>query len=378
MAEARLSLRDLFVKQNREIPIPGYFRRWIPYLGPTLAWMVVAFRQIFYLHASSHPRAETPFPATSDEISRWSGLARSTFWENIKDPRLAWFVVQIPQTMRWKPDAATGQPRQKPNIYRFTATMPLTPGRRAGPAGLVDRSQRSRRSSCGTGTGHPDAGRGDFTSITRPSQPGKPGPNPRAFGRAGRGPTSRRQAVRQTFAEVQKLADRLEAHLMPRSDLIFVTWYFLLNWVPKLGGGPAWLVTLLRDRCFFSRGDAPSRRTVRLQGGAQEAAAMLGFNRPKTISEWLPPMNDRPTWESAGKPTDARRAHRKAATRDLTGRFLTRQDGNPLGTWQFQVAPYGEEPLIEDHQFAYDCLLDWVGTFLRAEIGERSMRCWTR
>jgi hypothetical protein len=55
------SLRDEFVHPNRIIVIPGYFQRWLPYLGPTLAWIVVAFRQAMFMATHREARVILKF-----------------------------------------------------------------------------------------------------------------------------------------------------------------------------------------------------------------------------------------------------------------------------------------------------------------------------
>ena len=46
---AHQSLRDALTEPHKVVVIPGYYRRWVSFLGPTLAWIVVAFRQVMYL-----------------------------------------------------------------------------------------------------------------------------------------------------------------------------------------------------------------------------------------------------------------------------------------------------------------------------------------
>ena len=53
-------------------------------------------------------------------------------------------------------------------------------------------------------------------------------------------------------AQFQDLAEQLAKHLMPPKDLVILTHYFVTHWLPKLGPGAGWLVTLLRDRGYWS------------------------------------------------------------------------------------------------------------------------------
>lgn len=54
-------------------------------------------------------------------------------------------------------------------------------------------------------------------------------------------------------AQFQELLDRLAHHLMPSKDLIFLTHYFVSHWLPRLGTGPGWFVTLMRDRGYVNQ-----------------------------------------------------------------------------------------------------------------------------
>ena len=44
----------------------------------------------------------------------------------------------------------------------------------------------------------------------------------------------------------------------------------------------------MRDRCYVGKDNL--RDNVWIRGGYAEIAHMLGLQRPKTISEWLPPV----------------------------------------------------------------------------------------
>ena len=107
------SLRDEFVHPNRVIVIPGYFQRWLPYLGPTLAWIVVAFRQAMFMATHREARTDVDFEISPASVARWAGVGRTTLWRKLDDWMLGWFIKR------------TDRERNK---FRFVASMPLTPG----------------------------------------------------------------------------------------------------------------------------------------------------------------------------------------------------------------------------------------------------------
>ena len=88
-------------------------------------------------------------------------------------------------------------------------------------------------------------------------------------------------------AQFQDLADRLAQHLMPPKDLVFLTHYFVTHWLPRLGSGPGWFITLLRDRGYINLRTGELRDEVTLPGGYAEVARWLGLKRVKTVWEWL-------------------------------------------------------------------------------------------
>jgi hypothetical protein len=87
--------------------------------------------------------------------------------------------------------------------------------------------------------------------------------------------------------QYQKLADKLAHHLMPPKDLVFLTHYFVSHWLPRLGPGPGWFVTLMRDRGYINQRTGEVRDEILLPEGYAEAARWLGLKRVKTVWEWL-------------------------------------------------------------------------------------------
>ena len=88
-------------------------------------------------------------------------------------------------------------------------------------------------------------------------------------------------------AQFQELADKLAHHLMPPKDLVFLTHYFVSHWLPRLGPGPGWFVTLMRDRGYINQRTGEVRDEILLPEGYAEAARWLGLKRVKTVWEWL-------------------------------------------------------------------------------------------
>ena len=52
------------------------------------------------------------------------------------------------------------------------------------------------------------------------------------------------------------------------------------------------MITLLRDQCYHNRETGELRDTITLKDGYRELANALGIERPKTIGDWLPPLDE--------------------------------------------------------------------------------------
>jgi hypothetical protein len=359
---AHASLRDEFIHPHRVTVIPGYFQRWLPYLGPTLAWIVVAFRQAMFMATHQEACAEVNFAVSPSSVARWAGIYRTTLWRRLDDKPLGWFLKRI---------------QRGDNVFRFIASMPLTPGDAEAlsawltAVGVCEDPISALEKALATESG--------FTLPTPPPPPTQAhldmDPNPqsvqdivlRVCGRIEK---------KAMLNKILRMADQLTARLMPPGDAIYVTHYFLLHHLPELGAAPAWLVTLLRDRCYTSK-DNP-RDSVWIRGGYTEIARMLGLQRPKTISEWLPAVFENKTNPRhshidipSGNTGHERRAELRVGRRSLLQQFITRaeyQTSFNTPSCGFKVSLI--EPLSPEDQGVYDWVIDQAGTYL--ETGDRS------
>jgi hypothetical protein len=352
------SLRDALTEPHKVVVIPGYFRRWVPFLGPTLAWIVVGFRQVMYLSTRHKVKQNVAFRTSPQQVARWAGIARNTLWRNLKDHRLRWFLKQ--------PDPGK-------HVYEFIATMPLTPGdadqlqhflikvgAQSDPITALERALNTP------------------VSQILPYPPLQPEekhlemePMPRSVQDVVIDACGNIKA--SAFKQVTELADQLAAHLIPPKDVIVLSHYFLLNWVKHLGTAPSWFITLLRDQCYIGKDEI--RNTVWVHGGDPEIAQMLGLNRPKTISEWLTPLEDsrfeRPLRDpSTARKNDSRnvRTARREIKRNLVRRFVERidyLDQSHNTAWQFKVNLV--EPLVPEDQENYDRAINLIAVFLETD-----------
>jgi len=89
--------------------------------------------------------------------------------------------------------------------------------------------------------------------------------------------------------DLQAASETLHRKIISSFGTILLTHYFLETVIPyaKLTPAQAWLVALLRDRCYFNRNTGEVRDEVLVRGGYEELADRLGLKRSKTVWEWI-------------------------------------------------------------------------------------------
>ena len=353
------SLQAAIIRPNQIVAVPGYFLRWLPFLGSAKAWIVVALRQAFFFCNNTKPSTGQHFEASGNQIARWAGMSRQTVHNHLKtlsgQEGLGAFIERA--------ESENGQQ----NRFRFKAEMPLTPadagrlrdwfvtqGGRSQPAEALDKAL-----------------------SLQPKQL-IPYPAP-ATDSSARGsiPLTVGQVVltacevgpaHSDYATLLDQAEHLAARLMPPQDQLIITHYFLRHWLPLLGAGPAWMITLLRDQIYHNRETGELRDHVELRNGYRELAQALGISRPKTIGDWLPAME---TMAHAKQESASDAWKKRQATRALVARFLDKtadridNSGWQKTRWTLKVRP--DEPLVSEHQSGVQHLLQLSGEVI--EIG---------
>ena len=89
--------------------------------------------------------------------------------------------------------------------------------------------------------------------------------------------------------DLQEASEALHRKIISSFGTILLTHYFLETVIPnaKLTPPQAWLVALLRDRCYINRNTGEVRDEVLVRGGYEELADRLGLKRSKTVWEWI-------------------------------------------------------------------------------------------
>jgi len=282
------SIYDEIVQPDHVIVVPGYFMRYIPLLGLELAWLYIGFRQAAY-EAGAARQTGKKFGAPSKKVAHFSGMSTRTFWRWVAKPetwkRLRWLVKQVDSEPRWS-RGKDGRPHQSSRYYRVTMNPPLTPfdeqslrfwlyrqlAQGKTPVGVI---QSALETPVDELIPWPDKVTADEDITDEPHSV-----QDVLQAVCGAIPESQR-------TQYQELADKLAHHLMPPKDLVFLTHYFVSHWLPRLGPGPGWFVTLMRDRGYINQRTGEVRDEILLPEGYAEAARWLGLKRVKTVWEWL-------------------------------------------------------------------------------------------
>ncbi len=282
------SIYDEIVQPDQVIVVPGYFVRYIPLLGLELAWLYIGFRQAAY-EAGAARQPGKKFGAPSKKVAHFSGMSLRTFWRWAAKPetwkRLRWLVKQVDSAPRWS-QGKDGRPHQSARYYRVAMSLPLTPFDERSLRAWLYRQLAQGKTPVAV----------IQSALETPVDELIPWPeNVNADDEIMDEPHSVQDVLQAVCgsipesqrAQFQELADKLAQHLMPSKDLIFLTHYFVSHWLPRLGPGPGWFVTLMRDRGYINQRTGELRDEILVSEGYAEVARWLGLKRVKTVWEWL-------------------------------------------------------------------------------------------
>ncbi len=274
--EAYDSVYEQIVRPDRAVYLPGYFRRWLRSIGPDLGWMYVSFRQAAYRHGGRNDQFTNRFSAA--ELAKRAGITERTFWNRSANPatweKLKGLVTRVSEDAKWDTSSAT--PKQLPRKFTVAMTIPLTPTDAASLRNWLVNNSEKYGGAEGALRAAVSASVDELIPLEAKAQ-GQP--------------LTIRQLVRDLFGGeleaklLDALASAIQNNIMPSTDQVKITVYFMEHILAHLGAGPGWVVTLLRDRCFASENE--TRNRVVVKGGYAEIASWLGINRVKTVWEWL-------------------------------------------------------------------------------------------
>jgi hypothetical protein len=282
-------LWNQIVQPHRIVALDRYFiQYWLPLLGPNAASMVLAIRQVSFLHQQD---AADVIQATAPEIASWMGVNKGTFWRRLKAAPLllTWFMQKIEDRSSWVIDEKTGDVGRKPNKYRVWGDIPLTPAHQAAVEAWLKSNNVEK--------GLPMAIHAlklardvDIEQIldhdAQPPSGHVPQEKPRAIWQIVRDLVGGFPEHTKKVEEVILLSDELENRIVQPENKVIFTWYFIRDWQRSLGSGPWWLVALLRSRGYYSQISGELRDLVLMEGGVDEIAHCLGVTS-ESVFIWM-------------------------------------------------------------------------------------------
>lgn len=367
IAPLRTSLYEIIARPRSVVVVPAYLLRWLPYLGPDKGWFLIAMRQRYFQtfgkKVTRQPHGQV-FTASREQIARWSGLGKNLafqFLQELDQPHqegkfLSWFMQSFEQG------------RGKAKTYTFRADMPLTPAdAEALETWLLAHGIRDTPvETLQLALEHQPRDLLSFPTPTPSVHHLQLSPTPLTIQEVVLN-TAGLLPAQPAYLPVKRLADALQNHLQSPADNLLLSHYFLLEWLPRLGRIPGWVITILRDRGFIDHHTGIRRDRIKLEGGYGELAKLLNVSE-RQIRDWLPAWEHMVrrggeeheglgALESTGKTSSAWAKHQ--AKRSLVSTFLDKTatvdwKGAKETTYEFKVKL--EEPLTPEHQEIHDLL----------------------
>ncbi len=278
---------DELVAPARIVAIPGYFSRLLPEIGARAAWLYVGWRQAVWNGERGHEGGSRSRRIAVSQVTRYSGLGRRTFFRAAEDPvtwqSLAGLVERQDLTPHWT-QGRNRRSHRLPNKYTVHLTLPLS---QADSHSVMEwLTECIRNGSSLLDALKQAAGVKELVGELLPLAGPVPNHEPTA------------QTVMDLAAslnhgelspELQAAAEKLHRKIISGFGALLITHYLLEKVIPrsKLTPPQAWLVALLRDRCYVNTQTGEVRDEVVIRGGYGELADWLGLARPKTIWEWV-------------------------------------------------------------------------------------------
>lgn len=123
--QAYANIYNELVKPDKVFVGTQYFRRrWVPLLGPALAWIIVALRQHCYWRKSTGEKRDWCL-ITQEELAAEVGVSPATLKRLLKHPHAGKFIVKIKHRYRY--DARLGKRIRQKSMYQIRMDDPLVP-----------------------------------------------------------------------------------------------------------------------------------------------------------------------------------------------------------------------------------------------------------
>ncbi len=282
------------VDPEKVVSVSRYFvKYWLPILGPQFSSMVLAFKQLRFLHRI---RTDDSFEVHGAEILRWNRVDESTFYHHLNNPHplLSWFVETATSMEPKFERGEGGRVSRKSRKYIVYGGVPLSPPHQAAvvqflrelgagpdPSGTLSALNKALKV--------PDSElenllESSFNIYLEGGSSDHP-QQPRTVLDIVRGLLGSNQ-LEVPIERLAKLCEEFENRLVRPDRSLLLTWYFIQNWQPLLKSAAFWFIVTLRSRGFYDKHSTELRDTFWIDGGYAELETILGVSS-ETISGWL-------------------------------------------------------------------------------------------
>jgi hypothetical protein len=364
-------LKEAIQRPERIHVMPAYLLRWIPYLGTGPFWTMVGFRQALYEQSGCAPKEQVTFEISLRRVADLIGANKDTVKSHRDDGRLQWFLEYNP-TRKYNRDPISGEARRVAHEYAFLATAPPTPGdqdllqewllNEGIESGPLQALKRARQLPARDILGYPAA---KPTALQKRRQPDG---NSRTFLQVILSllPPDLGSERRTQLLEAAEL---LVEHLVAGFGQVFMSHYFLGEWLPLLGASPGLAITLARQHGYYNTRTGELREKFVLPGGYEALATQLGKSLNTTV-QFMPTISkgNKPGAKSKS-PQDMNERNQQRAARRQQVRAYTEQfiyESRRLHNGKLGLGVSMQDPLTPDHAVEYRQALDLIGWFYDA------------
>ncbi len=274
IAEDHDSAYAAITQPQKVIVVPRYFiTHWLPLLGPSPAWLVLAFRQSAFVSKCPRPEAVRALPVR--KLGAWAGLSHGQIWNLLQQSGwLGWFVRRVSRSTQ----------RQESDVWGVRTSVPVAPHhlseirRRAhahlqavpelGPERLAQHLLEESAEI--------------LQSLERPAAGEQVAPH------------SVQDILEEHYGSLDgktsQLLDELAGRITQPGNTIAISHYFIKRWRPEMTSGEAWLVHLLRTQVYSTR---RSTSYLAVEGGKTRLARDLGVHT-RSVRRWFENLAENP------------------------------------------------------------------------------------
>jgi hypothetical protein len=259
---------------QKVVVVPRYFiSHWLPLLGPSLAWLVLAFRQAAFV--SQCPKTESIRALPVRKLSSWAGLSHGQIWNLVQNPGwLQWFVRKIsPSTQR-----------QESDTWGVQTAIPIAPHHLSAIRRRVAEALEQ----------NPDLDAPYLAQLMLEEAHAILFGNDPSPGSEMETPETIHDMFTKAFgaldSKTTKLLDELAGRVTQPGNTIAISHYFIKRWRSELTSGEAWLVHVLRTQ-IYSAQHATSYLAV--AGGKSQLARAIGVNT-RSVRRWFARIQENP------------------------------------------------------------------------------------